>query len=107
MERSRMERVEEPNVCRKCGFDQCQPQDRYCIKCGACIRTSADARQSRTDNQLLEASDVLFKLGEICYRKGERTQAAAYWKKVLELRPDHESARDMLDKIGAELVRRD
>jgi TolA-binding protein len=56
---------------------------------------------------LLDAGRILFKLGEICYRKKEHTQAAGYWRKVLEIEPENSAARSMLERVETELARRD
>lgn len=45
--------------------------------------------------------DVYFKMGNIAYRRMDREEAAALWKKALERNPAHELARANLDTMTA------
>jgi len=100
-----MEQTEEQSMCEKCSYEECNPDDRYCIKCGNRLEAPLGTGQTQATQEMFEATHVLMKLGDICYRKGDHTQAAGYWRKVLEHEPEHESAQAMLQKVEAELAR--
>ena len=101
-----MEHTEELIVCDKCSFDQCRPEDRYCIKCGNRLEAAVGTGQTQATQEMFEATHVLMKLADICYRKADYAQAAGYWRKVIELEPENESAHALLEKVEARMVRR-
>jgi tetratricopeptide (TPR) repeat protein len=45
--------------------------------------------------------DTYFKLGNIAYQRGEKDRAAALWKTVLGMNPEHAQARSNLEALGA------
>ena len=45
--------------------------------------------------------DSYFKLGNIAYKRAKPEEAAGYWKRALEINPNHELARTNLDTIEA------
>ncbi len=45
--------------------------------------------------------DVYFKLGNIAYKKLRRDDATEYWRKALEINPNHELARTNLETMSA------
>ncbi len=45
--------------------------------------------------------DVYFKLGNIAYKRSKPDEAAAFWRRALEINPSHELARTNLDTIDA------
>ncbi len=55
---------------------------------------------------VMSAAEVCRRLGSVYSRRGNRRQALEAWMKSLELEPDHEGARKMVEKIKAELSKR-
>ncbi|MCH9014096.1 MAG: tetratricopeptide repeat protein [Gemmatimonadetes bacterium] len=45
--------------------------------------------------------DVYFKLGNIAYKRNDQEKAQEYWRKTLELDPEHQLAKTNLETIGA------
>jgi tetratricopeptide (TPR) repeat protein len=45
--------------------------------------------------------DVYFKLGNIAYKRNDRTLAAQFWRKALELNPNHELVKANLQTLSA------
>ena len=49
------------------------------------------------------SADVLFKLGNIAYKRGDRAAALNYWRETVEADPDHAVARTNLELVGSAL----
>jgi len=60
-----------------------------------------DAYQRAIKLQPALGDDVFFKLGNIAYKRMDRELASEYWKRALELNPNHELAQTNLETVSA------
>jgi tetratricopeptide (TPR) repeat protein len=60
-----------------------------------------DAYQRAVKLQPELGDDVYFKLGNIAYKRMDRELASEYWKRALELHPNHELAQTNLETVSA------
>lgn len=53
---------------------------------------------TRIENDLKEQVEMLFNMGMVKYTEGDYDEAIKEWKKIFEIDPDHQSARDYIQK---------
>ncbi len=57
--------------------------------------------QQLASNGAAGSADILFKLGNIAYKRGDRAAALNYWRETVEADPDHAVARTNLELVGS------
>ena len=87
-------------LCRNCGFEDCLPTDRFCIKCGMRLSQSPSEQEAiRVTKRVYNAATVYTKLARTYLQRGKYDAARRAASKVLAIEPDHEEARMVLQAV--------
>ncbi len=86
--------------CPQC-HAQAEPEDKYCGQCGCDLNADPTLISSRTQHAL-DATEIKYRLGLVFFKKDNIEGAVKLWEEILAAHPEHEGARDMLEKIRRE-----